>query len=115
MSLDSFHALLDEKDDEISQLKSVIQNHESAFAEMRQALQLAKEVTSNGFLPNPHTNRFDRTHFDVHATIDLALSTNSGKSLLERLKRYETALEELSELGGGRSEGNQIALRALNQ
>ena len=95
MSLDSFHALLDEKDDEISRLRTIIQNHEADLAVMRSALQLAKEVTSNGFLPNPHTKRFDMTHFDVHATIDKALSTSAGKAYQERMEEAVRLLGEV--------------------
>lgn len=39
-----------------------------------EALQLAKDVTSHGFLPNPKTGSFTKTHFDVHQVIDDALA-----------------------------------------
>ncbi len=59
---------------ELTQLRQENESLRQALVKAKGALHLAKEVTSNGFLPNPNTKRFDMTHFDVHATIDDALS-----------------------------------------
>lgn len=81
--------------EELALVREQLRQSESSAAVIREALQLAKEVTSNGFLPNPNTKRFDMTHFDVHATIDKALSTTAGQSLLDQLEEAERRVKQL--------------------
>ena len=79
---------------EVQSLRTRLAEVEADAAVMRSALLLAKDVTSNGFLPNPNTKRFDMTHFDVHETIDKALSTSAGKSLLAQMEEAERREKE---------------------
>lgn len=87
---------------------------EAEAAVLRSALQLAKEVTSNGFLPNPHTKRFDMTHFDVHTTIDKALSTTAGQSLLDQLEELKRDLMLMKEQCRVSDEGFNFHLKRAN-
>ena len=63
---------------ELNAALSRAEKAEKCCTEKDKALQLAKDVTSHGFLPNPNTGRFDQTHFDVHSVIDAALSSTCG-------------------------------------
>lgn len=86
-----------ELENERDDLAAKLLASEAGGAEMRKALKLAKEVTSHGFLPNPHTGKFNQTHFDVHSIIDKALSTTFGQSFLAERERLRELLAYVRE------------------
>lgn len=72
--------------DEYEVVKQVEQLRDD-LKQCTEALILAKQVTSNGFLPNSNSGRFDKTHFDIHSLIDKALSLPSVQAALKEPKQ----------------------------
>lgn len=104
---------------EIAALKAKLERAEAACAEKDEALDGAMgcldgvdaEMMERKMPPEWEDVEDYLQH--VYRRVCDALSPTCGQHLLEKLHIAEQALEELSQLGGGRSEGNFIAQRAL--